>query len=105
MAGWVAFRALLYSCRMCEIRESSSVTQGYTCGKCVKLQLLTDHIWEVELWLDNLRIIRENEGALRRDCSEVVMPKLQAESGFVTTRKGNGSRQKEQESIQLKALY
>jgi len=49
------------SCRMWDVRDPTSVFADFTCRKCIQLQLLTDHVRELELELDELRIIREAE--------------------------------------------
>eukprot|EP00061_Rhincodon_typus_P010433 g34717.t1 len=68
----------IFSCRMWEIRETSSGPAGYTCEKCKWLHLLTDLIRELELELDALRIVRDAENIIDKSYSEVVIPKVQA---------------------------
>eukprot|EP00061_Rhincodon_typus_P017463 g46166.t1 len=52
------------SCRMWEVRVTTSVPADFIYGKCTQLQLLGNRVREVELELelDELRIIREAEG-------------------------------------------
>eukprot|EP00061_Rhincodon_typus_P016672 g45006.t1 len=71
---------------MWELRETSIVPDDYTCVKCTQLQLLGGHIRELEL--DALRVIQDAEHIIDKSFSEVVTPKIHAESSWVTTRKG-----------------
>lgn len=49
----VAIRALVFSsCMMWEVRDISSVGEGYTWGRCIQQQLLTDSVRELEVQLD-----------------------------------------------------
>eukprot|EP00061_Rhincodon_typus_P013995 g40731.t1 len=57
------------SCRIWEIRKTSTVCGGYTCEKCIQLQLLTDCVRELEL--DALRIIRGAENIIDKSYNEV----------------------------------
>eukprot|EP00061_Rhincodon_typus_P014873 g42228.t1 len=75
------------SCRMWEIRETSSVPGGYSCEKGTWLQLLTNRIRELELELDALRIIRGAESIVDKSYSEVVTLNVQAAGSWVTTRR------------------
>eukprot|EP00061_Rhincodon_typus_P017998 g46972.t1 len=76
---------------MWELWEISIVPDDYTCGKCTQLQLLGDRFRELELELDTLRIIRDAEHIIDKSFSEVVTPKMQAESSLVITKKGKGT--------------
>eukprot|EP00061_Rhincodon_typus_P004678 g23167.t1 len=90
----MAVRAVAYpSCRIWEIRETSSVPGGYTCEKCTELPLLTDCVTELELELDSLRIIRGSENIIDKSYSEVVTPKVQAACSWVITRRVKGGMQ------------
>eukprot|EP00061_Rhincodon_typus_P016641 g44963.t1 len=80
-----------FSCRMWEIRETSSVPGGYACEKFTRLQRLTDHIRELEL--DALRIIQGAENTI-----EVVTPRVQAASRWVTTRSSKQAKRIVQDS-------
>lgn len=50
--------------------------QKTTSVRCIQLQVLTDGLRELELQLDNLRIIRETESLIDRSYSVVVTPKF-----------------------------
>eukprot|EP00061_Rhincodon_typus_P000018 g10089.t1 len=71
------------SCRMREIRETSSFPGDYTCEKCARLYFLTDREREreLELELDALRIIQDAENIIDKSYSEVVTPKVEAAGG------------------------
>jgi len=47
------------SCRMWEVRVTTSVPADFTCEKFTHFQLFTDNVWELEL--DELRIIRQTK--------------------------------------------
>eukprot|EP00061_Rhincodon_typus_P002681 g18203.t1 len=82
----VADRAVACSsCRMWGLRETPIIPDNYPCGKCTQLQLLEDRVRELEPELDALRTIRDAEHILDKSFSEVVTPKVQAESSWVTT--------------------
>lgn len=66
------------SCRMREVRETSSIPEDYTCGKCILLQLVADCVRELELQLVEVRKIQETESFIDRIHSELVTPKVQA---------------------------
>eukprot|EP00061_Rhincodon_typus_P012170 g37738.t1 len=83
---------------MWEVRVTTRVPSDFTCKKCTQLQLLTDRIRELELELDELRIIWQAEGVIHRSYREVVTPKLQDNGSWVTVRKGKGNRQTVQQS-------
>jgi len=53
------------SCRMFEVWDAGSVPADFTCRKCTYFQLLQDRVTELELELDELRIIRDAEGGHR----------------------------------------
>ena len=78
------------SCRMFEVWDAASAPAEYTCRKCTHLQLLQDRVAELELELDELRIIREAEGVIDRSFREVATPKTG--DRWVTVR-GNGKKQ------------
>lgn len=78
------------SCEMFEVREAISVPADYTCRKCTHLQLLQDRVRELELELDELRIIGEAEGVIDQSFREVVTPKVV--DRWVTVR-GTGRKQ------------
>lgn len=81
------------SCRMWEVRVTTSVPTDFICGKCTQLQLLGNRVRELELELDELRIIREAEGVIERSYREVVTPQVQEKSRWVTVRGRKGNRQ------------
>eukprot|EP00061_Rhincodon_typus_P012699 g38598.t1 len=60
--------------------------------KGIQLQLLTDRVRELQLELDELRIIREAEGVTERSYREIVTPKLQDKSNWVTVKREKGNR-------------
>jgi len=78
------------SCRMFEERYTISGPAEFTCRKCTHLQLLKDRVRELELELDELRIIREAEVVIDRSFREVVTPKIG--DSWVTVR-GAGRKQ------------
>eukprot|EP00061_Rhincodon_typus_P015193 g42731.t1 len=80
------------SCKMWEIRETSSVHGDYTCEKCTWMQLLTDCIRELELELNALRIIRGTENIIDKSDNEVVTRKVQSAESWVTTRRDKGEK-------------
>ena len=86
------------SCRMWEVmvRDTISDPHDFACGRCIQLQLLTDRLRELELELDELRIIREAEGVIDSSYREVVTPKNEA--SWVTVRRGEGRKQSVQGS-------
>eukprot|EP00061_Rhincodon_typus_P003726 g20828.t1 len=99
-----------FSCRIWEVRVTAGVPSDLTCEKCTQLQLLTNCIRELELVLelDELWIIREAEGVRERSYKEVVTPKVQEKSSWVTVRRGKGNRQTVQRSpvaVPLKNKY
>ena len=83
------------SCRMFEMRDAVSVPADFTCGKCTHLQLLKNRVRELELELDELRIIREAEAVINRSFRDVVT--LRNEDRWVTVR-GAGRKQSVQGS-------
>ena len=62
------------SSRMFEVRDAVSVPADYTCGKCTHLQLLQNRVSELELQVDELRIIREAEVVIDRSFMDIVTP-------------------------------
>eukprot|EP00061_Rhincodon_typus_P016237 g44344.t1 len=83
------------SCKMWEVRVAAGVPSDFTREKCTQLQLLTNHIreLELELELDELRIIQEAEGVIDRSYKVVVTPKVQEKGSWVNVRRGKGNRQ------------
>jgi len=75
---------------MFEVRDTVSVPAEFTCRKCTQLQLLTARVRELELELDELRIIREAEAVIDRSYQDVVTPRR--EGSWVTVR-GKGRKQ------------
>ncbi|XP_078056734.1 uncharacterized protein LOC144480983 [Mustelus asterias] len=73
------------SCGMCEVRDTISVPAEYTCRKCTQFQLLEDCVRDLELELDELRIIREAETVIDKSYREVHTPRN--EDTWVTVRK------------------
>lgn len=83
---------LLILChRMCDFQEFISCCQNVICGKCAQLQRLNDYVKELEL--DALRITWDAGNIIVRSSSELVMPKVQAAGGQVTTREVERSRE------------
>eukprot|EP00061_Rhincodon_typus_P000667 g12385.t1 len=76
---------------MWEVMVTSGVPSDFTCEKCTQLQLLTNRIRELELELDELRIM--NSGVIEKSYKEVVIPKVQEKGSRVNVRKGKGNRQ------------
>ena len=72
------------SCGMYVVRESSSVSGDFTCKKCVRLRLLEERVKELEVELEELRIIREAEVDIDRSYKEIVTPRNQS---WVTARR------------------
>jgi len=60
------------SCRTFEVRDTLSVPADFTCGKRTHLQLLKNRVRELELELEELRIIREAELVINRSFRDVV---------------------------------
>ncbi|XP_062910784.1 uncharacterized protein LOC134349811 [Mobula hypostoma] len=83
-------------CSMWEVRDSTIVPDDDTCKRCIQLQLLTNRVRELELEIDELRIIREAEAEIDRGFREIVTPKSREAGSCVTVRRGRGNRQKEQ---------
>eukprot|EP00061_Rhincodon_typus_P014830 g42149.t1 len=69
---WV-WKLVLKELWMWEVWFTAGAPSNFTCEKCTQLQLLTDHVKELEL--DELRIIREAEGLIERSYKEVITPK------------------------------
>jgi len=72
------------SCSMFEVRDAIGVPANYTCGRCTHLQLLQNRVRELELELDDLRIIREAEMAIDKSFRDIVTPGM--ENRWVTVR-------------------
>ena len=66
------------SCGMYVVRDSSSVSGDFTYKKCVRLQLLEERVKELEVELEELRIIREAEVDIDRSYKEIVTPRNQS---------------------------
>ncbi|XP_059810226.1 uncharacterized protein LOC132383348 [Hypanus sabinus] len=75
------------TCMMWEVRDTDGAPGCYSCGKCVQIQLLKEHVAALKKELDDLRFIRENEGFLDRTYSEVVTPRIPEERKGATMRK------------------
>eukprot|EP00061_Rhincodon_typus_P001640 g15357.t1 len=81
---------------MWEIRVDSSDSADFTCEKCTQLQLLKACIKELELELNEHRIIPEAEVVTETSYKDIVTPKN--ESSWVTVRKAKGRKQSVQGS-------
>ncbi|XP_062896362.1 uncharacterized protein LOC134342314 [Mobula hypostoma] len=79
-------------CRMWEALESPSLPDVYICAKCIELQLLRDRVTELELQLDDLRLVRESEEVIERSGRQVVTPGPREADKWVTVRRGKGKR-------------
>ena len=75
-------------CRMWEILESPSLPDVHICARCAELQLLRDRVRELELQIDDLRLVRESEEVIERSYRQVVTPGPQEADRWVTVRKG-----------------
>lgn len=69
-------------------QDTAGATDNDSCGNCVQVHLLNDHVRELEQQLDDLRNIRENEGFLDQTYSEVVTSRVNEARRWVTTSKG-----------------
>ncbi|MBY9153034.1 SGNH/GDSL hydrolase family protein [Pseudomonas aeruginosa] len=78
------------------MRDAVSVPADFTCGKCTHLQLLQDRVRELELELDELRIIREAEGVIDRSYRDIVTP--ENKGSWVTVRGGKRGKKSVQGS-------
>eukprot|EP00061_Rhincodon_typus_P001889 g16052.t1 len=76
---------------MWEVRVNSSDSADFTCGKCTQLQLMKDCVRELELGLDEHRIIWEAEVVIEMSYRDIVTPKNKG--SWVTVRKGKGRKQ------------
>ena len=83
------------TCGMFEVRYTVSGPAELTCGKCTHLQLLKHRVRELELELDELRIIWEAESVIDRSYGDVVTPRN--EGRWVTVRR-RGKKQSVQGS-------
>ncbi|XP_059844550.1 uncharacterized protein LOC132404404 [Hypanus sabinus] len=82
--------AKLIQCAMCmmwEVRDTVGAPGCYSCGKCVQIQLLKEHVAALKKELDNLRFICENESFLDRTYREVVTLRIPEERKGATMRK------------------
>ena len=73
------------SCGMFEVRDTGSVPADYTCQRCIQFHLLEERIRDLELELEELRIIKEAEVAIDEGNREIVIPKCDT---WVTVRRG-----------------
>jgi len=94
------------SCRMWNVRDTTSDLADFTCRKCTQLQLvLTDRVRDLEL--DELRISRVAEGVTDSSHRHFVTPKN--EGRWVTVRgKGRGKKLSVQGSpvvVRLSNIY
>ncbi|XP_072895019.1 uncharacterized protein [Hemitrygon akajei] len=64
-------------CQMWGFRESTSLPDGHICTRCIEMQLLRDRVEELELQLDDLRLVRECEEVMDRSYRKVVTPRQQ----------------------------
>ena len=53
-------------CLMWEVLETPSLPDIHICARCIVLQLLKDRGSELELRLDDLRLVRESEEVRER---------------------------------------
>ena len=75
-------------CRMWEVLEAPSLPDVHICARCAELQLLRDRVRELELQLDDLRLVRESEEVIERSYRQVVTPGPREADRWVTVRKG-----------------
>jgi len=72
-----------------DVRVTNSVHADFTCE--TQLQVLTDHVRELELELDELRLIKDAEGEKEISYKELVTPKLQDKGIWVIVRSEKGN--------------
>ena len=80
--------SLLFSLQEWEVVESPSLPEVHICAGCVELRLLSDRVRELELQLEDIRLVRENEGVIDRRYRQVVTLGPQEAGKWVTVRKG-----------------
>ena len=74
-------------CRMWDVLEAPGLPDIHICEGCVELRFLRDRVKELELQLEDLRLVRENEEVIDKSYRQVVTPGPR-EDKWVTARKG-----------------
>ena len=73
---------------MWEVLEAPDLPDVHICDGCVELRFLRDRVRELELQLEDLRLVRENEEVIDRSYQQVVTPGPREADKWVTARKG-----------------
>ena len=64
-----------FRCGMWEFLETPRLPEVHICARCEELQLLRDRIRELELRLDDLRLVREKEALIEMSYRQIVTPR------------------------------
>ena len=75
-------------CGMWEFLETTCLPEVHICARCVELQLLREHVRELELRLDDLSLVRQNEKFIDRSYRQVVTPGSWKDDMGVPVRRG-----------------